>query len=55
MNRLAGIWHWVKVVSGIFMVVCLCLYVIRCFVKTGIVSLAEFETFFNGLAHYIFA
>jgi len=29
MNRFAGMWHWVKVVSGIFVIVCLCLYVIE--------------------------
>ena len=55
MNRLPEIWHWVKVVSGVFMLVCLCLYIIRCCVKVDFVTLAEFETFFNGLAHYIFS
>jgi len=55
MNRLPDVWHWVKVVSGIFVIVCLCLYVIRCGSKAEIVSLVEFERFFNGLVHYIFA
>ena len=54
MHRLPEIWHWVKVVSGIFVLVCLCLYVIRCFSKGEILSLAEFEAYFNGLARYIF-
>jgi hypothetical protein len=49
------VWHWVKQVSGIFLTVCFCLYVIRCASKFEIVSLDEFEHFFNGLVHYIFA
>ena len=55
MDRVSEVWHWVKIVSGIFMLVCLCLYMIRCFVKGDTVTLQEFETFFNGLEHYIFS
>ena len=48
-------WDKAKTVSGITLIVCLCLYAIRCAMTFHVVSLNQFDRFMRGLLRYIFA
>jgi hypothetical protein len=54
MERLSEFWHWVQKVTGIFLLVCLSLYGLRCIMAGQFMSFDQFEHFFRGLVRYIF-
>ncbi len=54
MDRILGLWAWVQKLTGIFLLVCLSLYVLRCIMTGQLVSFDQFEHFFRGLLGYIF-
>jgi hypothetical protein len=47
------IWQWVQKIAGVLLVVCLCLYVLRCCVTADLVSLDQFARFLRGLITYL--
>jgi hypothetical protein len=55
MDSIQGIWQWVQRIAGILMVVCLCLYVVRCVTTGQVVSFDRFDHYMRGLVRYIFA
>jgi hypothetical protein len=55
MGRFSGVWEWLKKITGTTLIVCLCLWGIRCAVKQQVVDYAHFERFMHGLVHYIFS
>lgn len=54
MDGISGMWRWVERVAGVFLIVCFCLYVIRCVSSWQVVSFDQFDHFFRGLVVYIF-
>jgi len=54
MDRFFGVWTWVQRLTGIFLVVCVCLYVLRCLMSGQFITFDQFELFFKGLVRYIF-
>jgi hypothetical protein len=54
MGRLSEIWQWVQRLTGIFLLVCLSLYGLRCIMTGQVISFDQFERFFRGLVGYIF-
>ena len=54
MERMYVVWFWLQRVSGIFAVVCLCLYVLRCLIAGDVLGLDQFGHFMRGLLRYMF-
>jgi len=54
MDRILGLWAWVQKLTGVFLLVCLCLYGLRCLMSGQLISFDQFEHFFKGLVRYIF-
>jgi succinate dehydrogenase/fumarate reductase cytochrome b subunit len=54
MGRIFGLWSWVQRLTGIFLLVCICLYILRCVMTVSLLSFDNFEHFFRGLLRYIF-
>jgi len=46
-------WHWAERVAGILLVVCLCLYLLRCVVAWDFISVERFGHFLRGLFIYL--
>lgn len=51
---MSNIWSLIQRVAGVFMVVCFCLYVIRCISGFQLLSFDQFDQYFRGLLGYIF-
>jgi len=54
MGRISELWQWVQKLTGIFLLVCFCLYGVRSIMAGQLVSFDQFEQFFKGLVRYIF-
>jgi hypothetical protein len=52
-SDISELWQWVQKVAGVVLVVCLCLYVLRCLVMTDLVSIDQFARFLRGLITYL--
>ena len=52
-SDISEVWQWVQKVAGVVLVVCLCLYVLRCLVMTDLVSIDQFARFLRGLITYL--
>jgi hypothetical protein len=48
-----AIWHWVERIAGILMIVCFCLYAVRCVVAGGFIGVEAFGHFLQGLIGFI--
>jgi CHASE2 domain-containing sensor protein len=55
MPDISEVWRWTQKIAGVFMVVCLCLYVLRCVMAWRFISLDQFDHFMRGLIVYIFS
>lgn len=55
MERFKVVWHWTKQISGITVATCLSLYTIRCVVTVHILTLLQWEQWFNKFAYTIFS
>jgi len=54
MGYVFQIWHWTQRIAGVLVVVCLCLYLVRCAVAWDFISFDHFDRFMSGLIAYIF-
>lgn len=54
MERMYVVWFWLQRVSGICVLVCLSLYLVRCLLAGDVVGLDEFDWFLRGLLRYVF-
>lgn len=51
---MSDIWSVFQKVAGVFMVVCFCLYVIRCISCFQLLSFDQFDQYFRELLRFIF-
>jgi hypothetical protein len=54
MGYVLEIWHWTQRIAGVLLVVCLCLYLVRCAVAWDFITFNKFDYFMRGLVSYIF-
>jgi hypothetical protein len=47
------LWQWVQKIAGVLLVVCLCLYLLRCLVAGEFVGVDRFAHFLRGLVVYL--
>jgi hypothetical protein len=52
-SDISEVWQWVQKIAGILLVVCLCLYLLRCLVALEFVSVDRFGHFLRGLVVYL--
>lgn len=52
-SDISELWQWVQKIAGVLLVVCLCLYVLRCLVAAEFVSIDQFARFLRGLITYL--
>ena len=50
---ISDIWHWFQKIAGVLLVVCLCLYAIRCLVAEEFINVERFGHFLQGLLIYL--
>jgi hypothetical protein len=46
-------WQWVQKIAGVLLVVCLCLYVLRCLVTAEFIGTDSYGHFLRGLVVYL--
>jgi hypothetical protein len=54
MDSFSDVWHVIERVAGVFLIVCFCLYLVRCLCGWQILTFDQFDRFFRGLVLYIF-
>jgi hypothetical protein len=52
-SDISELWLWVQRVAGVLLVVCLCLYVLRCLVAAEFIGVDRFGHFLRGLLRYL--
>jgi CHASE2 domain-containing sensor protein len=51
---MSDVWHVIERVAGVFLVVCFCLYIIRCISCFQLLSLDQFDQYLRELLRFIF-
>ena len=52
-SDISEVWQWVQKIAGVLLVVCLCLYVLRCLVALEFIGVDRFGHFLRGLVVYL--
>jgi hypothetical protein len=52
-SDISEVWQWVQKIAGVLLVVCLCLYLLRCLVTMEFIGVDRFGHFLRGLLRYL--
>jgi len=52
-SDISELWQWVQKIAGVLLMVCLCLYALRCLVALEFIGVDRFGHFLRGLLRYL--
>ena len=52
-SDISEFWHWVEKIGGVVLVVCFCLYALRCLASGEFIGMDRFGHFIQGLLRYL--